>query len=122
MVALPGNHTFNTSYIQGYSPSVGGTPVAVNLRVPYRCRILQVSSCLNGAITTADASVACAINGGTAFATLTITQAGSAAGTVSTQVPASATYANSDDYITLTPSGASGSSIAAHFQVTIRRA
>lgn len=121
-MALPGNHTVNTSYLFGYSPSVGGTPVAAYFRVPFRCRILQVSSVLGGAITTADASVACAINGGTAFTTLTIPYSGSAAGTVSTQVPASPTYANADDYIAMTPSAASGSSIPAQFQITIRRA
>lgn len=121
-MALPGNHTINTSYLTAYTPSVGGTPVAAYFRVPFRCRILQVSSVLGGAITTADASVACAVNGGTAFATMTITQAASAAGTVSTQVPPSPTYANTDDYITMTPSLASGSNIPAMFQVTIRRA
>lgn len=121
-MALPGNHTINTIALTGYTPSVGGTPVSVYFRVPFRCRIMQVASVLGGAITSADASVACSVNGGTAFATMTITQSGSAAGTVSTQVPPSPTYANQDDYITMTPSLASGSSIPAQFQVMIRRA
>lgn len=121
-MALPGNHTFNTNYLSCYTPSVGGTPVAAWFRIPYRCRIMQVSSVLGGAITTADASVACAVNGGTAFTTMTITQSGSAAGTVSTQVPASPTYANMDDYVIMTPSAASGSNIPANFTITIRKA
>lgn len=121
-MALPGNHTFNTSYLFGYTPSIGSTPVAVYFRIPYRARVLQVSSVIGGAITVADASVACSVNGATAFATLTITQSGSAAGQVNTQTPASPTYVNSDDYIVMTPSGATGSSIPAQFQITVRRA
>lgn len=121
-MALPGNHTINTSYLHAYTPSVGATPVTAYFRVPFRCRVMQVASVLGGAITSADAAVACSINGATAFTTLTIPNAASAAGTVTTQVPASQTYANADDYISMTPSGASGSSIPAQFQIAIRRA
>lgn len=119
---LPGNHTLNTLDITAYSPSVGGTPVAAYFRIPFRCRILKVTSVLGGAITTADASVACSLNGATAFATHTIVQSGSAAGQVNTTTPASATYANEDDYVSLTPSGASGSTIPAMFSLVLRGA
>lgn len=121
-MSLPGNHTVNTTYLTAYSASVGGTPLAVYFRVPFRCRILQVGGVLRGAITTADASVACAVNAGTAFTTLTLTQSGSAAGSSFTQTPASPSYANQDDVVSFTPSGASGSSIACDFMLTIRRA
>ncbi len=76
---------------------------------------------LGGAITTADSLVACAVNGGAAFATIQIVQAGSAAGQVNTVLPAAATYANENDAVAFTPSGASGANIAAAFSLTIRQ-
>lgn len=121
-MALPGNHTLNAVDITAYSPSVGGTPVAAYFRVPFRCRILKVTSVLGGAITSADASCACSVNGAAAFATHVIPNAASAAGTITTTTPASPTYANEDDYVSITPSLASGASIPAMFSLVLRTA
>jgi len=74
-----------------------------------------------GTITTADSLVACAVNGGAAFATIGIVQPGSAAGQVNTALPTAATYANENDSVAFTPSGAGGANISAAFSLTIRQ-
>src|SRR3979490_3392308 len=63
-MAYPTNRTIKTVDLTAYSPSVGATPVAAYVRIPFRCQIVQASSVLGGAITTADSLVACAVNGG----------------------------------------------------------
>src|SRR3981081_735885 len=63
-MAYPTNRTIKTVDLTAYSPSVGATPVAAYVRIPFRCQIAQASSVLGGAITTADSLVACAVNGG----------------------------------------------------------
>ena len=120
-MAYPTNRTLKTVDLTAYSPSVGASPVAAYVRIPFRCQIVQASSVLGGAITTADSLVACAVNGGAAFATIDIVQPGSAAGQVNTALPAAATYANENDSVAFTPSGASGANIPAAFALTIRQ-
>lgn len=120
-MALPGNHTIKTLHLTAYCASVGATPSAAYLRIPFRCQILKVTSVLGGAITTANASVAAALNGGSASFTHTIVQSGSAAGQLDSTVPASNVYANEDDVLSLTPSGAGGASIPAYFSVVVRQ-
>src|SRR3954470_12275474 len=120
-MAYPTNRTIKTVDLTAYSPSVGATPVAAYVRIPFRCQIVQASSVLGGAITTADSLAACALNGGAAFATIQIVQPGWAAGQVNTVLPAAATYANENDSVAFTPSGASGANISAAFSLTIRQ-
>ena len=64
--------------------------------------------------------MACAVNGGAAFATIDIVQAGSAAGQVNTALPTAATYAYENDFVAFTPSGAGGANIR-HVSLTIRQ-
>lgn len=120
MVAIPGNHpTLRESFqAPGYTTSIGGTPVACYIRVPFRARIGKLGACTQGAITTADCTVTVAINGTTnANLAGTIPVAGAAAGQVATWTPLIPVYANEDDVITITPSGASGASIACMFGI-----
>ncbi len=120
-MAYPSVHKFNTVHKSSYSPSIGGTPLAAYMRVPFRCRIDLVDAVTYGSITTADCSVAVALNG-TAIAgsPLTIPVASAAAGEVSSMTPTSPVYANTDDVISFTPSGASGASIAAMFSAALK--
>lgn len=118
---LPTNHTLNTDFVTTYSPSVGGTPQACYVRAPFRSRLLGYSMILRGPITTADGTITVAVNG-TTVGTFTITQSGSAAGQLFTGTPASPVYMNSDDVISFTPSGASGTTIGGDFQAIVRRA
>ena len=82
---------------------------------------MKVTSVLGGAITTADAMVACAVNGGAAFATIDIVQSGSAAGQINSATPATAIFANEDDVVSFVPSGAGGASVPAFFSLVVRQ-
>jgi len=118
---VPDNRTLNTSDLTAYTPSCGASPVAAYIRVPFRCQLLKASGILGGAITGTDGTIAISANE-TALATLTVMQAGSAAGQLFSVVPPSPTYLNEDDVIVLTPSGASGSTVPMHFSITVRAA
>jgi hypothetical protein len=122
-MALPVNHPFNEVRIGCHSPSVGGTPIAAYTLAPCRGRIIKVGCVINAAITGADCSVAVAINGvavtGSPF---TITQAGSAAGTSGTMTPTGANTVNEDDYISFTPSGATGTTVTGTFFAIVQKA
>lgn len=118
-MALPTNHpTLKEAFSTIYCPSIGTTPVAAYIRVPYRSRLGKISVIPQGTITTADCTVTVAVNGTTNAAlagTLPVSTA--APGVAAVWSPTTAVYVNEDDYITLTPSGASGSNIAAQFGV-----
>ena len=120
-MALPNNHTIQEIRVGAFSSSVGGTPVAAYTAAPCQGTIIKVGCVINAALTTADCSVAVAINGtavtGSPFV---ITQSGSAAGNVATLIPTGANAVNEDDAISFTPSGASGSSVAGQFFAIIR--
>lgn len=118
-MALTLNHpTLKEQGVQGYTTSIGGTPVATYIRVPFRARISKLSATCYGAITTADCVVTVAVNGTTNTALAgTIAVASAAAGQVVSWIPTSAVYVSEDDYVTITPSAASGSSIGAMFRV-----
>ena len=101
--------------------SIGGTPLACYAAIPIRGRISKITACDQGAITTADCTMTVAINGTTNTSlAFTIPVAGAAAGRVTAATPTSAVYVSEDDYITLTPSGASGASIGCVFVVSVQ--
>jgi hypothetical protein len=120
-MAYPSIHRLNVVHKSSYCPSIGGSPVATYMRVPFRCQIALVDAVTHGTITTADCSVAVALNGtaisGSPF---TIPVSGAAAGEVASLTPSSPVYANIDDVISFTPSGASGSNIAATFSAALK--
>lgn len=118
-MALPTNHPLlRENFLTVYCPSIGTTPVAAYIRVPYRARIGKISVIPQGAITSADCTVTVAVNGTTNAALAgTLPLSGAAAGVAAVWTPTSTVYVNEDDYITLTPSGASGASIAGAFGV-----
>lgn len=120
-MALPGTHTFKTVDLTSYSPSVGASPVAAYIRVPFRCQIMKVTAVLGGAITSADSLVTCAVNGGAAFATIDVVQSGSAAGQLNSATPGASAYANEDDVVSFTPSGAGGANVPAFFSLVVRQ-
>jgi hypothetical protein len=120
-MAYPSSHRLNVVHMSCHSPSVGGSPIAAYIRVPFRCQIVKVAVVVAGTITTADCSIAVALNGtaisGSPFLA-TVALAG--AGEVASLVPTANTFANEDDYISFTPSGASGSSIPATFSAVLK--
>ena len=121
-MTYPTTHKLTTVHLDCYSPSVGSSPVAAYLRVPFRCQILKLTSVLYGAITTADCSVATAVTG-TAIpgGTIPIPQSGSAAGQVNSAIPSASTFANEDDTISFTPSLASGANVACTFSAVLKQ-
>ena len=82
---------------------------------------LAVGNFLGGAITTANATVATTVSGTSITGgSITIVQSGSAAGQINSATPTALTFANEDDYISFSPSGASGSSIPATFFAVVQ--
>ena len=62
-MAYPSTHKLTVVHVSAHSPSIGASPVAAYLRVPFRCSIEKLTVAANGSITTADCSVAVALNG-----------------------------------------------------------
>lgn len=120
-MALPGTHRFRDQIIRMRTASIGTTPVACYGRVPFRGTIMLVAATTQGTITSADCTVAFALNGSANTAgNLTIPVAGAATPQTAKAVPTAQIYVVEDDLITLTPSGASGSSIICDFEVIVR--
>jgi hypothetical protein len=120
-MAYPSVHKFNVIHKDTYCSSIGSSPVAAYLYIPFRCQISQVHAVTNGTITTADCSVAVALNGSAISGSpFTIPVSGAGAGETATLTPTSAVYANAGDYLSFTPSGASGSSISAMFSAALK--
>lgn len=118
-MALPVNHpTLRESFSSVYCPSIGATPVAAYIRVPFRARIGKIGVTAQGTITVADCTVTVAVNGSTNTALAgTLPVASAAAGQVATWAPTTTVYVSEDDYITFTPSGASGATIGGVFSI-----
>ena len=120
-MAYPSTHRFNVIHKSSHSASIGASPVASYMYLPLRCQIMQIDAVTHGTITSADCSVAVALNGtaisGSPF---TIPVSGAAAGETATLTPSSPVYANPGDTLSFTPSGASGSNIPATFSAALR--
>ena len=118
-MAIPGNHPLlRETFATVYCPSIGGTPVAAYIRVPFRCRVGTLSVIPQGTITTADCTVTVAVNGTTNTNLAgSLPVSGAAPGVANTWTPLVTTYLNEGDYVTFTPSGASGASIAGVFGI-----
>lgn len=120
-MSLPVIHKIGKFMASAYSPSIGGSPAAAYLYIPWRGTVDKVIAITQGTITTADCSVAFAVNGTANTAgNITIPVASAGAGEIVSTAPTAQIYVNDGDYITLTPSGASGSNIAAMFFVSLK--
>jgi hypothetical protein len=125
-MALPENHPLNEIQISCHSASIGASPAAAYIRVPFRGKVVKVGGVTGGTITTADSAIAVASNNSGSFAAMTgagftITVSGAAAGQHFSAIPTAANDVNEDDVIRFTPSGASGASIPGTFYAVIRR-
>lgn len=120
-MALPGIHTLNTIDLTCYTPSCAASPVVAYVRAPFRGAVKKFTGILGGVITAADATITVAVNG-TTIGTFAMTQSGSAAGLLFSGAPSTTvlSYVNEDDVISFTPSGATGTTIPAHFSAVIR--
>lgn len=124
-MALPGNHTLNTMDLTAYTPSCATTPIAAYIRTPFRAIVKKFTGIIGGAITVADATITVTnATQSTTLGTFALTQSGSAAGLLFSGVPASyaVSQVNEDDVLVFTPSGATGTTIPAHFSLVVRQA
>lgn len=119
-MTLPVNEPFNEVVVTCKTASVGTTPVAAWCVAPVKGRIVRTFAVLEGTITTAAAAIAVAINGGSNIGALSI--AIGAAGTGASDAPSGTRDVSEGDFISFTPSGATGSSIPATFHAVIRKA
>jgi hypothetical protein len=87
-MALPANRSLRQVQVDCFSPSVGASPVPAVARSPSRGTIVKVGGALVAGLSTSDCSVAVKVNGtavrGSPF---TMTQAGSAEGSVFSMIP-----------------------------------
>lgn len=117
-MSLPTNLDFATVHVGGYSGSIASSPVAVYARSPAAGYIKKITMVAGGSITVADCTLTVKNEtSGTTLGTFTYAQSGSAAATLVSYTPDTAAHAAvaQDDVISVTPSGATGSSITGHF-------
>lgn len=93
------------------------TADTVYVPVSFAGTVTKVVTVLEGAITLADATITVSNSAASSMGTITITQAGSAAGDVDTLAPASNNTVTSDDFITVATDG--GSSTTQRLWVTV---
>lgn len=121
-MALPVDRPYHEMIVPAKTASVGTTPVAAFATIPCKGLLVRTFAVLEGAITTAPAAIAVAINGTTVTGALSLAVgvAGSSASDTPTATEAARTV-NEGDVISFTPSGATGASIPAAFQAVILR-
>jgi hypothetical protein len=122
-MTLPTTHNLKEDTIYAFSASIGSSPVAAYARVGFRGQIVKLGAIAAGIITTSDCSIATTVTGTSITGgTFTLPVASAAAGQLNSTTPTALTTVTEDDYISFTPSGASGSSIPATFFAVITRA
>ena len=89
--------------------------------VPYAGTIAKVVSVISGAIATADAVITVRNAAGVSMGTITITQAGSAAGDVDSLSPVSNNTVAENSFITIETNGASTNTVRAEFAIVLER-
>ena len=122
-MAIASTHRFNIAHLGCHSASIGATPIAAALRVPFRCQIIRVSGTAATSISVADCSVSVMsyVSGtATGIVTLTLAVANADAGQTNTADPASPTFLNEGDVIKFVPSGATGTSVPGTFVAMLR--
>jgi hypothetical protein len=121
-MTLPVNEPVNEQTVSCKTASVGTTPVAAWGVAPVKGRIVRTYAVLEGTITTAPAAVAVSINGGANIGALSIPIG--VAGSGASDAPAVAGVSRDvqeGDFISFTPSGATGANIPATFHAVIRK-
>lgn len=121
-MTLPVNEPVNEVVLTCKTASVGTTPVTAWCVAPAKGKIVRTYAVLEGTITTAPAAIAVKINGGSDIGALSIPIG--VAGSGASDAPANAGIAREvqeGDFISFTPSGATGATIPATFHAVIRK-
>jgi hypothetical protein len=121
-MTLPVNEPLNEIVVTCKTASVGTTPVAAWCVAPVKGKVVRTYAVLEGTITTAPAAIAVAINGGSNIGALSIPigVAGSGASDP-TGAAGIVRDVQEGDFISFTPSGATGAAIPATFHAVIRK-
>ena len=121
------DYTLRDYELNTYSSSVGGSPVAAYVAVPYDGMIIASHVTPTGTITAADSTITVAVlpqgvaaSAVTVGVTLVIPVSGAAAGTRHTAIHTTNTRVVKGDVIRLTPAGAS-TVVPGTFTLEIRR-
>lgn len=93
----------------------------VYIPIPYAGTVSKVVTVLEGAITTADATVTVSDSAAASMGDITIAFTGSAAGDVDTLAPASNNVVTANDFITIETDGGSSASQRLWFTVVVDR-
>jgi hypothetical protein len=93
------------------------TSETIYIPMPYAGTVSKIITVLEGAITSADATITAKNSAASSMGTITVAFTGSAAGDVDTLAPASNNTVTDDDYITVETDG--GSSTAQRLWVTV---
>lgn len=118
-MALPVNEPLNEVVVTCKTASVGSTPVAAWCVAPVRGKIVRTYGVLEGTITVGAAAIALAINGTAVTGALSL--AIGVAGSGASDAPTGTRDVIEGDFISFTPSGATGATIPATFHAVIRK-
>ena len=119
---LPNVRPYNEWVVSCKTASVGTTPAAAWCVAPVKGRVVRTFAVLEGTIT-GSAAIAVGINGGADIGTGALSIAAGGAGTGAIDSPNNTganAQVNEGDFISFTPSGATGASIPATFHAVIR--
>lgn len=131
-MALTVNHpTLKEVQVACHTASFGSTPIAANVRAPFRGKIVNLTCIVNasftGTLLVTTAIIAAAADGaapgaGTAITggTITMSATNSASGSTLSAVPTAANLVNEGDIINFVPSGATATAGPASFYATIQ--
>ena len=106
--------------LNGYLEDVSSVET-VHIPVPYAGTISKVITVLEGAISSADATVDVKNSSAASMGTLTITASGSAAGDVDTLSPSTNNTVTADSFITVSSNGASTNQAKLRFTIVLDR-
>lgn len=97
------------------------TASTIYVPIPYQGTVVKVTSVLEGAIGTSDATITVSNSAAASMGTITIANVGSAAGDIDTLAPSSNNVVTDDDYITIASDGASTTVEKLWLTVTVER-
>ena len=122
-MAYPTTGRFNKAYPGCHTPSLGASPIAAALRIPFRCQIETLTATTAGTITSTDCVVTVKLNGTTITSStngITVTATGADAGQTFSNTPLTQTIAQEGDVLLFTPASASGTTIPGTFTAILR--
>jgi len=106
--------------VYAHSASIGATPIAAAIAVPFRGTVIEVGCTPSGTLTSSN-SVTYAVNG-TAMSgsPMVMVSTGAGIGVTTSSAPSGLNNVVQGDYITFTPGGGAGAAVPGMFYAVIR--